>query len=205
MTMRTPLILLLSAPSGAGKTTLASSLTAVAPSLKRVITCTTRAPRTGEMDGRDYHFLQETDFSARVQRGEFLEHAMVYGRGYGTLRASVLDILDHGDDVFLVIDVQGAASVREAAASDPRLARALVTVFLTPPSLAELERRLRGRGTDADAVAQRRLESARTEAACWSAFDYLIISGTRAEDLERLRAIYTAETLRSHRNQLTFG
>lgn len=205
MTMRIPVILLLSAPSGAGKTTLASNLTAAAPSLKRVITCTTRAPRAGEMDGRDYHFLQEADFSARVQRGEFLEHAMVYGRGYGTLRASVLDILDRGDDVFLVIDVQGAASVREAAASDPRLARALVTVFLTPPSLAELEGRLRGRGTDADAVAQRRLESARAEAARWSEFDYLIVSGTRAEDLERLRAIYTAETLRSHRNQLTFG
>jgi len=200
--MRSPLILLISAPSGAGKTTVADGMIATTPSLRRVVTCTTRPPRTGEVHGRDYHFLDVADFAARVERGEFLEYATVYGKSYGTLKRSVLELLEAGQDVLLNIDVQGAARVREETRTDPRLAAALVTVFLMPSTLAELERRLRGRGSDSEEVIRRRLESARGEVLRWREFDYLLVSTTREEDLARMQAIFTAETLRGDRNEL---
>ena len=203
--MSVPLILLLSAPSGAGKTTVAEGMIASVPNLRRVITCTTRPPRPGEVPDRDYHFLTPEEFAVRVGRDEFLEHASVYGRSYGTLKRSVHELLGAGHDVLLNIDVQGAAHVRREALEDPVLSRALVTVFLTPPTLSELEQRLRGRGSDAEDVIRRRLESALEEAARWREFDYLIVSGTRAEDLSRLQAIYTAEGLRRERSSLQFG
>jgi guanylate kinase len=199
MIRRTPLILLVSAPSGAGKTTVGEALLGHAPNLRRVITCTTRAPRGSEVPGVDYHFLSAEDFSGRVGRGEFLEHATVYGRSYGTLKSSVLELLGEGRDVLLIIDVQGAASVRQAAQADPILARALVTVFLTPPTLSELGQRLRGRGSDSEDSLRCRLEAARSEAARWKEFDYLLQSDTREVDLTRLRAIYEAESLRRDR------
>ncbi|MBN8247674.1 MAG: guanylate kinase [Verrucomicrobia bacterium] len=203
--MRSPLILLISAPSGAGKTTVADGMIAATPSLRRVVTCTTRPPRAGEVDGRDYHFLEVAEFAARVERDEFLEHATVYGKSYGTLKRSVVALLEEGQDVLLNIDVQGAARVREEARRDPLLDRALVTVFLTPPTLGELERRLRGRGSDSEEVIRRRLEAARSEAARWREFDYLLVSATREQDLARMQAIFTAETLRRDRNDLHLG
>jgi guanylate kinase len=199
MIRRTPLILLVSAPSGAGKTTVGEALLGHAPGLRRVTTCTTRAPRGSEVHGVDYHFLSSDDFSGRVGRGEFLEHATVYGRSYGTLKSSVLELLGEGSDVLLIIDVQGAASVRKAAQADPILARALVTVFLTPPTMSQLEQRLRGRGSDSEESLRCRLEAARSEAARWTEFDYLLLSDTREADLARLRAIYDAESLRRDR------
>lgn len=203
--MGLPLILLVSAPSGAGKTTVGEALLKQAPRLRRVVTCTTRAPRAGEVPGVDYHFLSPDEFSERVARGEFLEHATVYGRSYGTLKSAVLEQLSAGNDVLLIIDVQGAASVRRVAASDPVLSRALVTVFLTPSGMGELERRLRGRASEAEEVVQRRLQAAREEAARWGEFDYLIVSGTREEDLRRLHAVYMAESLRRERQDFRFG
>ncbi|MEI6357773.1 MAG: guanylate kinase [Verrucomicrobiota bacterium] len=197
--MANPIILLISAPSGGGKTTVCSSLLAANAGLRRVVTCTTRAPRPGEQDGVDYHFFTPEDFARRAGAGEFLEHANVYGRSYGTLKSSVLDLLAAGNDVLLNIDVQGAASVRKVAASDPVLSGALVTVFLTPPTLAELESRLRGRGADAEEVVLRRLSEARVEAARWTEFDYLVVSGTRSDDSRRMQAIHDAERLRRSR------
>ncbi|MBL9174003.1 MAG: guanylate kinase [Verrucomicrobiales bacterium] len=199
--MSVPFLFLLSAPSGAGKTTVADALIAASPRLRRVITCTTRPPRSGEVNGRDYHFLAPEEFRLRVERGEFLEHASVYGKSYGTLKRSVLDLLESGFDVLLNIDVQGADLVRQESRRDSVLGEALVTVFLAPPSLSELERRLRGRASDAEDVIQRRLETARVEAARWSEYDYLVISGTREEDLFRMRSIYVSEGLRRERNR----
>src|SRR5882672_12854486 len=129
-----PLLVLISAPSGGGKTTICQQLLAAQPQMTRAVTCTTRAPREGESDGVDYYFLDAASFLKRVQAGNFLEHATVYGNSYGTLKAEVLDKLRQGRDVLLAIDVQGAAAIRKQAEEDQELKRALVTVFLTPSS-----------------------------------------------------------------------
>lgn len=195
------LLLLISAPSGGGKTTVCQQLLAARPGLTRAITCTTREPRVGEQDGVDYYFLDAADFLKRVQAGNFLEHATVHGNSYGTLKSEVLGKLRAGQDVLLNVDVQGAATIRARAQEEPELRRALVSVFLTPPSMAVLEGRLRKRGTDAEAVIQKRLAVARQEVAQWKHYDYLLISDTIAEDLRRMQAIIEAEKMRGARSQ----
>jgi guanylate kinase len=196
-----PLLILISAPSGGGKTTLSQQLLAARPDMTRAITCTTRSPRAGEKDGVDYHFLAETEFKKRVQAGDFLEQAKVFGRSYGTLRSEVLDKLRAGRDVLLNVDVQGAATIRERAANEPELKRGLVTVFLTPPSLAVLAERLNRRNTDAPEEIQKRLALAREEIAQWKHFDYLLVSSTIPEDLRRMMSIVEAEKMRVKRVQ----
>jgi guanylate kinase len=194
-----PLLILISAPSGGGKTTLCQQLLAARPDLTRAITCTTRSPRLGETDGVDYHFLTGADFKKRVQAGDFLEHATVFGRSYGTLRSEVLDKLRAGRDVLLNVDVQGAAAIRQHAKDEPELKRALITVFLTPPSVAVLAERLKQRNTDAPEEIQKRLALARQELAQWRHFDYLLISSAIPEDLRRMLAIVEVERMRTTR------
>lgn len=194
-----PLLVLLSAPSGGGKTTVCRELLDARPDMARAITCTTRAPRPGEKEGVDYYFLDAASFLKRVQAGNFLEHATVYGNSYGTLKSEVLNKLRQGRDVLLNVDVQGAASIRAHAEEDPELKRALVTVFLTPPSLAVLEARLKKRGTDSPAEIRKRLSVARQEITQWKNFDYLLISNAISEDLRRMLAIVEAEKMRSER------
>jgi guanylate kinase len=196
-----PLLILISAPSGAGKTTLSNLLLAAQPHMTRAITCTTRAPRPGEKDGVDYHFFDAAEFLKRLQAGNFIEHATVYGNSYGILKSELLGKLREGKDVLLNVDVQGAATIREQAESEPELRRALVTIFLTPPSLLEIERRLKRRGADAEAIIQKRLAVARQEIAQWKNFDYLLASGSKQEDLRRALAIVEAEKMRSARSQ----
>jgi len=195
-----PLLILISAASGAGKTTLVNLLLAAQPNLTRAITCTTREPRAGEKDGVDYHFFTAEEFLKRLHAGNFLEHATVYGNSYGILKSELLGKLRAGKDVLLNVDVQGAATIREQAATEPELKRALVTIFLTPPSVAVLEQRLKKRGADAEAVIQRRLAVARQEISQWKNFDYLLISGSKQEDLRRTLAIIEAEKMRSARS-----
>jgi guanylate kinase len=192
----TGLVFLISAPSGGGKTTVCQRLLATMEGLSRVVTCTTRAPRQGERDGVDYHFLDRATFRKRVAAGEFLEHATVYGQWYGTLKAEVYDTLRRGRDVLLAVDVQGAASIRGLARSEPTLARALVTVFLAPPSLGALADRLRRRGQDAPEVIEARLAVAEQEISQWREFDYLVVSASADEDYRRAQTIYEAEKLR---------
>lgn len=199
MKSEVPLLILISAPSGGGKTTLCQELLGARADVTRAITCTTRDPRAGERDGVDYYFLDAGSFLKRVQAGNFLEHATVYGNSYGTLKSEVVGKLRQGKNVLLNIDVQGAAAVRASAESDPELKRALVTVFLTPPSLAMLEARLRKRGTDSAAAIQKRLSVARQEIAQWKNFDYLIISDTIKADLRRMLAIVDSEAMRTER------
>ena len=196
-----PLLFVISAPSGGGKTTLCEKLLETRQDMARAITCTTRAPRPGEKDGRDYYFLDAGTFLKRVQAGHFLEHATVYGNSYGTLRGEVLDKLRAGKDVLLNIDVQGAASVRASVEGDEDLKRAYISVFLTPPSSEILEARLKKRGQDSATVIQKRLSVARQEVAQWRHFDYLIISTTIEEDLRRMLAIVDAEKMRQCRAQ----
>lgn len=195
----TALLIVISAPSGAGKTTLCQQLLAARPEVTRAVTCTTRPPRPGERDGVDYYFLEEAEFRRRVEAGEFVEHATVYRHRYGVLKSELLSKLRQGRDVLLNVDVQGAGSLRAQARQDAELERALVMVFLTTPSPADLERRLRQRGTDAEEVIQRRLGVARQEIAQWRQFDYLLVSTTIPEDRRRMLVIYEAEKMRSNR------
>jgi guanylate kinase len=195
----TPLLVVISAPSGAGKTTIVRELLEARRDSTRVVTCTTRPPRPGENDGADYHFLDRGEFEARIAGGAFLEWAEVYGNLYGTLRQEVLSALSTGCHVLLTVDVQGAASIKAQAREDQVLRRSLVTVFVTVPSLASLEARLRGRGHDAEGVMQRRLAEARAEMDRWREFDYVLVSGTREQDQQRMRAILDAESMRSTR------
>jgi guanylate kinase len=199
MPTTSPLLILISAPSGGGKTTLCHQLLAACPGMTRAVTCTTREPRPGEQDGVDYYFLDAASFLRRVQAGNFLEHATVYGHSYGILKAEVLGKLRQGRDVLLSVDVQGAATIREKAQTDAELKQALVSVFLTPRSLTVLEERLSKRGTDAAAVIQKRLGVARQEIAQWKHFDYLLISARVEDDLRRALAIVEAERMRSAR------
>ncbi len=195
-----PLLILISAPSGGGKTTLCHQLLKARPDMTRAITCTTRAPRPGEKDGVDYHFFDASEFLKRLHAGNFLEHATVYGNSYGILKSELLGKLREGKDVLLNVDVQGAATIREQAESEPELKRALVTVFLTPTPLTVLEERLKKRGADAAAVIQKRLAVAKQEIAQWKNFDYLLISGSKQEDLRRALAIIEAEKMRVDRS-----
>jgi guanylate kinase len=194
------LLMVISAPSGGGKTTVCEKMLAANPNITRAITCTTRPPRDGERDGVDYFFLAAEDFLRRVQAGNFLEHATVYGNSYGTLKSEVLGKLRAGKDVLLTVDVQGAAAIRTQAESDPELERALVEVFLTPESLAVLEQRLKKRGKDSAEAIKKRLAVARQEIAQWKHFDYLLISTSIAEDYRRMQAIYDAEKIRQSRS-----
>ncbi len=196
-----PLLVLISAPSGGGKTTLCQQLLAARTDMTRAITCTTRAPRPGEKNDVDYYFLDPGDFQQRVQAGEFIEHATVFGRSYGLLRSELLDKLRRGKDVLLNVDVQGAATIRGRALADPELKPALVTVFLIPPSITVLEERLKKRASDAPDEIQKRLGIARKEIAQWKHFDYLLISSTIPEDLRRMLAIVEAEKMRAARAQ----
>jgi guanylate kinase len=196
-----PLLILISAPSGGGKTTLCQQLLKARPDMTRAITCTTREPRPGEKDGVDYHFFTAVEFLKRLHAGNFLEHATVYGNSYGILKSELLGKLREGKDVLLNVDVQGAATIREQAGGEPELKRALITVFLTPTPLSVLEERLKKRAADSPAIIQKRLAVARQEIAQWKNFDYLLVSGTKLEDLRRTLAIIEAEKMRSARSQ----
>ena len=197
------LLIIISAPSGGGKTTLCQALLDANPAtVVRAITCTTRPARAGEKDGVDYYFLEAADFLRRVQAGNFLEHATVHGNSYGTLKSEVLNKLRQGKDVLLNIDVQGAATIRSKADADEDIRKALVTIFLAPPSIATLEERLKKRDSDSPASIQKRLSVARHEIGHWKNFDYLIVSGTVEEDLSKVTGIITAEKLRQSRAKL---
>jgi guanylate kinase len=195
-----PLLIVISAPSGGGKTTLCKQLLAANPGMVRAVTCTTRPPREGEQDGVDYYFLDASSFLKRVQAGNFLEHATVFGHSYGVLKSEVLNKLRQGRDVVLNVDVQGAATIRDRAGEDAELNQSLVQIFLTPPSLAILEERLKRRGTDSPGAIQKRLSVARQEIAQWKNFDYLIISTSISEDLRQMQSILQAEKMRVRRS-----
>lgn len=196
MVTRSGILLLVSGPSGSGKTTLCRRL-AQSGAAHYSVSCTTRAPREGEVNGRDYHFLDRAQFEADLAAGEFLEHAEVHGNFYGTLRSEVQTFLEQGKDVVMDIDVQGAAQVR--ASEDPAIQRALVDLFVMPPDEAELRRRLSSRGTDSEDTIALRMKNALHEMEHWSAYRYCLISGGREEDYTRFHSLLTAERMRVRR------
>ncbi len=194
-----PLLIVVSGPSGVGKSTLCDRLVKERPRTVYSISCTTRPPRAGEVDGREYHFLSEDEFARRVDAGEFAEHAVVHGARYGTLAETLRSEAVRGHDVVMDIDVQGAAQLRSRmAAPDARSVwpGAYLDVFIAPPTWDELADRLRGRATDGDDVIARRLDRARAELDRWSEYQYLIVNREREDSYRQLDAVLTAESLR---------
>lgn len=190
------ILFVVSAPSGAGKTTLVERIRQ-SPGLFYSVSCTTRRPRTGEIDGEDYHFLSGADFRERVDKGKFLEHAQVHGDFYGTLIEPVVRNLENETDVLIDIDTQGAAVIRNCG--NPFIRDALADVFIMPPDLEELRRRLLKRGTETEAQIDSRLATATREMEHWRDYRYTIISGSVEEDLQRFRQIMKAESYLSRR------
>lgn len=181
-------LFVVSAPSGAGKTSLVNALLAADPAVRKSVSYTTRPPRPGEADGHDYHFVAMPEFERMIEADDLLEHARVHGNCYGTGRTWVLDALAAGDDIVLEIDWQGARQVR-------RLYPDAVSVFILPPSIAALESRLRGRGQDSDAVIERRLHAARAEIAHVTEFEYVIVNTEFATAARELQSIVIAHRL----------
>src|SRR6266403_3762689 len=190
------ILFVVSAPSGAGKTTLVEVLRRTA-SLFYSVSCTTRAPRSGEVNAEHYQFLSHSDFLARLEAGDFLEHAQVHGDFYGTLRQPVLTNLKNGVDVLIDIDTQGAAIIRKC--DDPFIRKALSDIFIMPPDLEELRRRLLQRGTETAQQIESRLATAAREMELWHGYRCTIISGSVEEDLQKFRHIMEAESYLSRR------
>ena len=190
------MLLVVSGPSGSGETTLCRRL-ADAGEARYSISCTTRQPRPGEVDGRDYHFLSREEFEHRLAAGDFLEHAEVHGNLYGSLKSEALSRLGEGTDVVMDIDVQGAGQVRNC--EDPEIQRALVELFVMPPSGEELRARLTGRGTDSEETIALRMANALDEMRHWNEYTYVLHSSTREQDYARFLALVTAERLRVSR------
>ena len=190
---QTGLLIVVSGPAGSGKTTLCDGMLAEVPDLCRGVTSTTRKPRTGEKDQVDYHFFDHATFEQKIAEGHFYEHAHVHSHIYGTLKSEVQDKLAAGTDLLLNIDVQGAAQMRQTALTDERLKGRVVTVFIMPRSLEELEQRLRGRATDAEDEIQRRMQVAREEMQQHELYDHTILSGSRGDDFQALQTIYSNE------------
>ena len=199
-TPRTGLIIVISAPSGGGKSSLCQRLLNWSPNLIYSVSCTTRSPRGGEQHGQDYFFLHRQDFEAKIASGEFLEHAKYNDNYYGTPRTFIEEQLTAGKDVLLDVEVQGAGQlIQSVRAGNFAYPNALVTIFLMPPSLELLETRLRRRGTDSDETIRKRLAIAEREMAHWPDYDYVIVSGRLDDDFAQGKAIIIAEKCRTLR------
>jgi guanylate kinase len=190
---RRGLMLVLSSPSGAGKTTLSRRLLEADPGVALSISVTTRKQRPGEIDGRDYHFIDAALFEAMVEKGELLEWAQVFGHRYGTPRAPVEAALVRGRDVLFDIDWQGTQQLREKAARD------LVSIFVLPPSIPDLERRLRSRAQDSDEVIHARMAKAADEMSHWAEYDYVVINTHIDHAFAEVQSILAAERLKRER------
>ncbi len=194
MADRRGLLLIISSPSGAGKSTLSRRLMAWDPTIRFSVSATTRKPRPGEVDGRDYYFTSREEFQRMVEAGEMLEHAEVFGHLYGSPRAPVEAAMAEGRDTLFDIDWQGGQQIRNSS-----LGKDVVSVFILPPSIAELERRLRQRGQDSDAVIAARMAKSESEISHWAEYDYVLVNDDLQGTENKLKTIVSAERLRRDR------
>lgn len=192
--MRRGLLLILSSPSGAGKSTLARRLMAWDPTIRFSVSATTRAPRPGEEDGREYYFRSRAAFETLVATGEMLEHAEVFGNFYGSPKGPVETAMHEGRDTLFDIDWQGGQQIRNSA-----LGRDVVSIFILPPSIAELESRLRGRAQDSEEIIAGRMAKSRDEISHWAEYDYVIVNRDIETAFNELTTILQAERLRRDR------
>ena len=191
---RRGLLIILSSPSGAGKSTLAKRLMAWDPTLKFSVSATTRNPRPGETDGVEYYFRTKHDFEAMVANGEMLEHAEVFGNFYGTPKAPVEAAMKAGRDTLFDVDWQGGQQIRRSS-----LGKEVISIFILPPSIAELEKRLRTRAQDSDEVIAARMAKSRDEISHWAEYDYVIVNHDADQAERELREILAAERARADR------
>ncbi len=191
--IRRGLLLILSSPSGAGKSTLSRMLMQWDPTMRFSVSATTRAPRPGEADGREYHFRSRADFDAMVAADDMLEHAEVFGNMYGSPRAPVEAAMKAGIDTVFDIDWQGGQQIKQAMRGD------VVSVFILPPSINELDRRLRSRGQDSDAVMAGRMAKSRDEISHWAEYDYVLVNDDLEQTFGHLTTVLEAERLRRER------
>lgn len=191
---RRGLLIILSSPSGAGKSTLARRMMAWDPTIRFSVSATTRTPRPGEQEGREYYFRTREEFEAMVSSGEMLEHAEVFGNLYGSPRGPVEAAMSEGRDTLFDVDWQGGQQIRNSG-----LGKEVVSVFILPPSMAELERRLRGRAQDSEEVIAARMRKSLDEISRWSEYDYVIVNRDIDMAEAELRAILTAERLKRDR------
>jgi guanylate kinase len=193
---RRGLMLVLSSPSGAGKTTMSKRLLANDPQIGMSVSATTRPPRVGEIDGQDYHFVSQDQFDHMVAMGQFLEWATVFGNRYGTPRGPVETALAEGRDILFDIDWQGTQQLRQSQAGGD-----LVSIFLLPPSLEELEQRLKTRAADSDEIITQRMSRAADEISHWAEYDYILVNDDPGQCLHEIRSILTTERLRRERQR----
>lgn len=191
---RKGLLIILSSPSGAGKSTLARRLMAWDPTLKFSVSATTRPPRPGEVDGREYHFRTRGEFDALVEQEAFLEYATVFGNRYGSLKSEVYSALAGGSDVLFDIDWQGGQQIKTSSSWNE-----VVSIFLLPPSIAALETRLRHRAQDSDDTIARRMSRSKDEISHWAEYEYVLVNDDPDVTFEDLKSIVTAERLRRNR------
>ncbi|WP_282091751.1 guanylate kinase [Epibacterium ulvae] len=191
MSSRRGLLIILSSPSGAGKSTLAKRLRAWDPTLSFSVSATTRKPRPGEEDGKDYHFTSEEDFKSAVTESEMLEHAFVFGNFYGSPKGPVKEAIDSGKDVLFDIDWQGAQQIRNS-----ELGQHTLSIFLLPPSITELRRRLESRGQDDAETISRRMQKSWDEISHWGSYDHVLVNDDLDATEEQLKTIITATRLR---------
>jgi guanylate kinase len=191
--LRRGLLLILSSPSGAGKSTLSRMLMTWDPTMRFSISATTRPPRPGEVNGREYHFRSRDAFLAMVQSGDMLEHAEVFGHLYGSPRAPVVAAMEEGIDTVFDIDWQGGQQISHAMRGD------VISIFILPPSIAELEHRLRTRAQDSDTVIAGRMAKSRDEISHWAEYDYVLVNEDLEQTFGQLKAILTAERLKRER------
>lgn len=188
---RRGLLIILSSPSGAGKSTLSKRLREWDPTIEFSVSATTRAPRSGEEDGVDYHFLTEDAFKETVAKDGMLEHAHVFGNFYGSPKAPVQKAIDNGADVLFDVDWQGAQQISRSSLQDH-----VLSIFVLPPSIKELRRRLESRGQDAEEVIQKRMSKSWDEISHWDGYNYVLINDDLDTTFERLKAIISAERLK---------
>ncbi len=197
--MNNGLAIILSGPSGAGKSTLVHKVNQWMPGILFSISCTTRAPRPGEQDGVDYHFTTIEDFEKGKDRGDFLEYAFVHGNYYGTPKAPMLSAIQNDQIILLDIDVQGARQIRECLKGTD-LEKSVEYVFVAPPSLEVLEKRLRNRGTETEEAILKRLKNARGEMDAWQEYQYLVVNDDAETAARKLEAILRAALCKTHRS-----
>ena len=199
LSRRLGMVIVVSGASGTGKSTICGQVRADMPELGFSVSCTTRSPRPGEKDSVDYYYISREEFEKRIEAGAFIEYAEVFSNYYGTLKSEVIDQVKAGKDVFLDIDIQGALQIQRAAEKDPVLKKCCEFIFIVPPSIPELEKRLRGRSSDSEEQISQRLEKAEHEISFWRKYNYLIINDELDRAVNEMESLICALRLNTKR------